>query len=76
MIDIIKLNKDLRGKAIYTLVWELFEKDYEKKYLENRKKTELIIKAFLLQKYPWYHTFNGLYSDYLTFYLVRLVKSD
>lgn len=49
LVDMIKLYKDWRGKAVNTSDWGLDEKGHAKNYLEDGKESELTIKAFLLK---------------------------
>ncbi len=76
LVDMIKLYKDWRGKAVNTSGWGLDEENHEKKYLDDGKETGLTIKAFLLKKCPWYYAFDGLYGDHPTVNPAGLVESD
>lgn len=52
------------------------KENYEKKYLNNKKETELTIKIFLLKKWLEYYAFDNLYNNHLTVNSARLVKSN
>ena len=75
LVDMIKLYKDWRGKAVNTSGWGLDEEGHAKNYLEDGKETGLTIKAFLLKNCPWYYAFDGLYGDHPTVNPAGLVES-
>ena len=75
LVDMIKLYKDWRGKAVNTSSWGLDEEGHAKNYLEDGKETGLTIKAFLLKKCPWYYAFDSLYGDHPTVNPAGLVES-
>lgn len=52
------------------------KENYEKKYLNNGKESELTTKIFWLNKYFGYYVFDSLYNDCLTVNLDRLVESN
>lgn len=52
LVNIIRLYKDWRKKAVNTWDWGLVEKDHKQKYLKDGKKLELTIKTFLFKKMP------------------------